>query len=276
MKKFFWSMLSFLMLTMLSTSFVACGSDDEENPNNGGGGSTPEQGTTLVGNWYCNEEYPENDVQNQFLVIFNSNNTFKMQTHNYEAGVQDYKATLEGTYDYNANTGKITIRVTSSSDHEEYPVGAVLERFVESLTSNRLVMTVRDEAEGVLTYDLTKTTMTSLFEGTAANNKFVGNWLYEEDEPGYNFKRLLIFKSDGTFISYWKEIETGDPVEQSMAKGTYTYSASSSTLTLHITKTNETETWNVVSITASSFIAGYYEDGYYEEDSYTKTNLTSL
>lgn len=70
-KKYFWSLLTFVMVTMLSVGFVSCGDDDDDGGNSGGDNTT----TTLniVGTWRA--YYQSNGIQVYDLVTFNADHT---------------------------------------------------------------------------------------------------------------------------------------------------------------------------------------------------------
>ena len=47
-KKYFWSLLTFMMVTMLSVGFASCGSDDDDEESNGTNAITSK---SLIGKW---------------------------------------------------------------------------------------------------------------------------------------------------------------------------------------------------------------------------------
>ena len=274
MKKYLWSMLSFLMVAMLSVSFVACGSDDDDNGNNGGGSTS-----SLVGNWIYEESEPGYHLTR--LLMFKSDGTFTAHIQEEEDNYPIEMSIVKGTYTYSPSTSKVTFIVTQSDD-EGTPVGSVFSWDVVSLTSSAVTFGGYDDGE-YYTNTHTKTNKTSLFTTPEPSNPLVGKWLREDTWGSYTSKELFIFNSDGTCTSQIKETQSGQLVESYFIKGTYTYSASTSKVTIKVTQSNDSDspvgsvrTFNVASISSSSLVInGYFEDEYFE-DSYTATNLTSI
>ena len=91
MKKYFWSLLAFTMVAMLSVSFSSCSSDDIED------------NATIVGQWIHPDEVGEADV-----LIFDGTDTQGDVTY-IEYDDDDYPKTSTSTYTFNRKTGILKV-----------------------------------------------------------------------------------------------------------------------------------------------------------------------
>lgn len=111
-KKYFWSLLTFMMVAMLSVSFTACSSDDDEDSSNG----------ILVGEW---QECDANGVFRNDATDYEvshmrlrSNGTGDWWT--VTKGKEDsYKYSFNYSGSFNGTSGTITMTITSSTDASE-------------------------------------------------------------------------------------------------------------------------------------------------------------
>lgn len=95
-KNFIWSMFAIIMVTMLSVSLSACGSDDEEDGAN-----------SVVGTWYRVEE--GGSLREIFSLTFKSNGTGSLSVKYEYQGEEPYTVSTSFTYTSISNTkGTIT------------------------------------------------------------------------------------------------------------------------------------------------------------------------
>ncbi len=91
MKKYFWSLLAFTMVTMLGVSFSSCSGDDIED------------NATIVGVWVHQDGVGEADV-----LTFVGTDTQGDVTY-IEYDNDDYPVTMNSTYTFNRKTGILKV-----------------------------------------------------------------------------------------------------------------------------------------------------------------------
>ena len=160
MKKYYWNLLTLLMVAVLSVGFMSCSSDDDDKESTGENTEKPTS-NPLVGNWY-DEDIDEYGVWKE-LVIVKSDGTFREQIYEASAdGSYTCKHQTAGTYMYDATNKKLVFTVTqvqcTDSDCET-KVGDIMTCTNASVSNNTL--TFESPYGDKATY--TKVTVASLF-----------------------------------------------------------------------------------------------------------------
>lgn len=113
MKKYFWSLLTFMMVAMLSVGFASCSSDDDDE---GGSGLSDEEITIILQGTWDVVGYEDGETFNE-VWTFNGNTLKAWDTGTFtvENGRIVSKAALDGMY--------ITLTKISSDHFEGYWAG---------------------------------------------------------------------------------------------------------------------------------------------------------
>lgn len=124
MKKFIFNLLTILMATVVSVSFVSCSSDDDDS-------------ASIVGTWRDGNSTMELGSGGSYYSYYGSDRT---------GSESQYR---KGTYSYNASQGLMTINIVAVPNHNN----AYQETFiVQTLTSSTLVLIYTDgSVEGYYT-----------------------------------------------------------------------------------------------------------------------------
>lgn len=120
-KKYFWSLLTFMMVAMLSVGFASCSSDDDDD-NKGGSNSS------IVGTWQC--EWEDDGDTGYTVLTFRANGTGHYKEYYYEGR----KEILEDDEDFDWTFDEETMRL-------RLLFGDEIETWrVDMLTSNKMVI----------------------------------------------------------------------------------------------------------------------------------------
>ncbi|MBQ7422344.1 MAG: hypothetical protein IJV27_09430 [Prevotella sp.] len=116
-KKFFWNLLTFMLVAMLSVSFVSCSSDDDDSVDN-----------SIVGTWE-----DTNYIDGTWQWTFNSNGKGSCK-------VSD-RTTYTFTFDFSFNGS--TLKISGEEDGERYT-----DTYSVSISSDGKTMTWTEEYNG--------------------------------------------------------------------------------------------------------------------------------
>lgn len=128
-KKYFWSLLTFVMVAMLSVSFTACGSDDDND--NG-------VSSSIVGKWLRETSSLREEVHikaDKTWIVYWQEKTSK----------ETYSGEESGTWDYDEDNGILTV-VTINGEKPG------TRTFDAEVDGNKLIMQERKSGSKIVTY----------------------------------------------------------------------------------------------------------------------------
>ena len=114
-KKYFWSLLTFLMVSMLSVGFASCGDDDDDGDGN----------FSIVGKWTMYESAHNGDSEGELVaeIVFNADNTGTYEEYNssgvLRGKIEPLTYNLNGnalSFNINGDTGTWYITIVSSKE----------------------------------------------------------------------------------------------------------------------------------------------------------------